>query len=303
MIYVKVELMPLSPTTTSFVKARSYSPSSYHENRQVLAPPVLKQKQTNPLPTLMTLGLGALLAIHTPELLVKTAKGIAGLDVLLFKGNLSHLLTLGQFTGFKGMSDYLDHVVKGDGHATPNRLQAFLHGGTQAIWNHRIAYWLDQNGFKNVARWYMERSKRLTGIEIHPGAKLGQRVTFDHFGSVIGQTAEVGNDVHFVGGVVLGGNPKHGEFERHPLLGNNIVVGFGAKIIGRNKIEDGCVVGLHATLFKPLPKDTTSVGFNEIITWKGMKLKGRIPLEVVEAHEAAGTLGKITKPKPKTTSL
>jgi serine O-acetyltransferase len=287
-------------SASSSLKPRSYSPPSLQENRQAPPSPTIQQKPAHAMPTLMTLGLGALLAMHTPELLIKTAKGIAGLDVLLFKGNLSHWLTLGQFSGFKGMSTYLDHVVKGDQHATPNRVQAFLHGGTQAIWNHRIAYWLDQNGFKDVARWYMERSKQLTGIEIHPGAKLGQRVTFDHFGSVIGQTAEVGNDVHFVGGVVLGGNPKHGEFERHPLLGNNIKVGFGAKIIGRNKIEDGCVIGLHATLFKPLPENTTFTGAYDVLRWKGVDLDGRHPMKMVQALEKEGKLDSIKK---KTTNL
>ncbi|MFN9691619.1 MAG: serine O-acetyltransferase [Vampirovibrionales bacterium] len=296
--------MSLSLSTVSSAKPQPYSAPSLHAKmREEPSSQQGNRRPSNPLPSFVTLGLGALLFLHTPELLIRIAKGIAGLDVLIFKGNLSHLLTLGKFSGFKGMSDYLDHVVKGDGHATANRWQAFLHGGTQAMWNHRIAYGIDQKGFKDLARWYMERSKRLTGIEIHPGAKLGQRVTFDHFGTVIGQTAEVGNDVHFVGGVVLGGNPKNGEFERHPFLGNNIIVGFGAKIIGRNKIEDGCIIGLHATLFKPLPPNTTSVGFNEIIRWKGMKLKGRIPIKVVEAHEASGTLDKIVAVPSKTTSL
>ncbi len=245
------------------------------------------------------LGLGALLLAHSPELLIKTAKGIAGFDALVFRGNLSHWLTLGQFSGFKGMSDYLDHVVKTDHHATSSRTQAFLHAGTHAVWNHRIAHWLDKNNFKAAARWYMERSKRLTGIEIHPGAKLGQRVTFDHFGTVIGQTAEVGNDVHFVGGVVLGGNPKKGEFPRHPIVGNNIMFGFCAKVVGRITIKDGCKVGLHATLFKDLPPDTTTVGFNGIIRWKGQHLNKRYDIKDVLALEQEDKLDSITK---KTTS-
>jgi serine O-acetyltransferase len=289
--------MSLHLSTTASLNPSSYTPARSRQPNPLLPPDsnvsTLNVKQI--FPKIVTLGLGTLLLLHTPELLIKAVKGLVGVDVLLFKGKLSQILTLGQFLGFKGMSDYLDHVVNIDGHATPTRLQAFLHAGTQAMWNHRIAHTLEKHGFKNLARWYMERSKRLTGIEIHPGAKLGQRVTFDHFGTVIGQTAEVGNNVHFVGGVVLGGNPKNGEFERHPLLGNNIKVGFGAKIIGRNKIEDGCIIGLHSTLFTPLPIDTTAVGFNEVIRWKGVKLKTRYPIKIVQAHEEAGTLEQIQK--------
>lgn len=130
----------------------------------------------------------------------------------------------------------------------------------RALRSHRRAHKLYLHGHKLLARLISARSKRKTGIEIHPGAVIGRRVFIDHgAGVVIGETAEIGDDVTLYQGVTLGGTGKeHGK--RHPTLGNGVIVGAGAKVLGPIRLGDNVKVGAGAIVLKPVPDGCTVVG-------------------------------------------
>lgn len=135
--------------------------------------------------------------------------------------------------------------------------------GVHAIVLHRINHKLWKLGLKWLARFGSTISRFITGIEIHPGATIGRRFFIDHgMGVVIGETAEIGDDVTLYHGVTLGGTSSfEGEGgKRHPTLGNDVVVGAGAKILGPFKIEDGVRVGSNAVVLKPVESGATVVG-------------------------------------------
>jgi len=116
-------------------------------------------------------------------------------------------------------------------------------------------------GFKWLGRFISNFSRWVTGIEIHPGAKLGQRVFFDHgMGIVIGETAEIGDGCTIYHGVTLGGTSLYKGAKRHPTLGKDVVVGAGAKVLGGFTVGDGAKVGSNAVVTKPVPEGATAVG-------------------------------------------
>lgn len=162
--------------------------------------------------------------------------------------------------------------------------------GLHAIWLHRIAHWLWNRNFKLLARLISHFSRWLTGIEIHPGAKIGRRFFIDHgMGVVIGETAEIGDDVTLYHQVTLGGtSTKKGK--RHPTLGNNVVVGAGAKILGPIKIGDNCKVGANSVVIRDVPPNSTVVGIpGKVVKREGVKPTkvdlehGKLPDPVMEA--------------------
>jgi serine O-acetyltransferase len=116
-------------------------------------------------------------------------------------------------------------------------------------------------GFKWLGRFISNFSRWVTGIEIHPGAKLGERVFFDHgMGIVIGETAEIGDGCTIYHGVTLGGTSLYKGAKRHPTLGQNVVIGAGAKVLGGFTVGDGAKVGSNAVVTKPVPEGATAVG-------------------------------------------
>ncbi len=132
--------------------------------------------------------------------------------------------------------------------------------GVHAIIFHRISHTLWGKGLKWLARVLSNVARLFTGIEIHPGAVIGQRFFIDHgMGVVIGETAEIGNDCTLYHGVTLGGTSWQAG-KRHPTLGNNVVVGAGAKILGPIKINDNARIGSNAVVVKEVHEDTTVVG-------------------------------------------
>ncbi|WP_103063481.1 serine O-acetyltransferase [Actinomyces qiguomingii] len=137
---------------------------------------------------------------------------------------------------------------------------ALLYPGVHALWAHRAAHALWGRGHHFAARALSQAARAATGIEIHPAAKIGERFFIDHgMGVVIGETAEVGNDVLMFHGVTLGGvsmNPG----KRHPTIGNNVQIGAGAKVLGPVTVEDGAKIGANAVLVKNLPADHVGVG-------------------------------------------
>ena len=136
-----------------------------------------------------------------------------------------------------------------------------LYPGLHAVVLHRLAHACWNRGFKWLGRFISQGSRALTGIEIHPGAKLGERVFFDHaMGVVIGETAEIGDGCTIYQGVTLGGTSLYKGSKRHPTLGRDVVVSAGAKVLGGFLVGDGAKIGSNAVVIKPVPAGATAVG-------------------------------------------
>lgn len=132
--------------------------------------------------------------------------------------------------------------------------------GLHAVWAHHLSHWLWRHALYFLARLNSQFARLLTGIEIHPGAELGRRLFIDHgTGTVIGETAIVGDDVTLYQGVTLGGTGKE-KGKRHPTLGNNISIGSGAKLLGNITIGDNCRVGAGSVVLRSVPANSTIVG-------------------------------------------
>lgn len=132
--------------------------------------------------------------------------------------------------------------------------------GLHAIMLHRLAHFLYKKNIFLIARVISQISRFFTGIEIHPGAKIGRRVFIDHgMGIIIGETTEIGNDVVIYQGVTLGGTGKE-TGKRHPTIGNNVMISTGAKVLGPFKVNDFAKIGAGAVVLKEVPKYATIVG-------------------------------------------
>ena len=142
--------------------------------------------------------------------------------------------------------------------------------GLHAVWLHRLAHGLWTSGWKWLARLVSNFGRWMTGIEIHPGARIGRRFFIDHgMGIVIGETAEIGDDVTLYQGVTLGGTTWN-KGKRHPTLGNNVVVGAGAKVLGPFTVGEGAKVGSNAVVTKEVPPGATVVGIPGRIIMRGI---------------------------------
>lgn len=141
-----------------------------------------------------------------------------------------------------------------------NPLEALLCPSFKALLYYKLSHYLYQHNHLLLARYISEKSKKKTGIEIHPGAKIGKRLFIDHgTGVVIGETAVVGNDVTLFHGVTLGGTGKE-KGKRHPTIGNNVFIGSGAKILGNIVIGNNVKIGANAVILKDVPSNVTIVG-------------------------------------------
>ncbi len=151
--------------------------------------------------------------------------------------------------------------------------------GVHALALHRVAYRLWTRGWTTTARFLSHVARFLTGIEIHPGARLGPGLFIDHgMGVVIGETAEVGENVTLLQGVTLGGTSLKRE-KRHPTLGDNVVVGAGAKIIGGFLIGHGSRIGAGSVVVREVPPNSVVVGVPGRVTYKdGRRVEGEIDL-------------------------
>ena len=135
-----------------------------------------------------------------------------------------------------------------------------LYPGIRATQNHKIAHWCYEHDHKFLARYISQRTRHKTGIEIHPGAKIGKRLVIDHgMGIVIGETAEIGDDCLLYQGVTLGGTGKE-TGKRHPTIGNNVLVGSGAKVLGPFKVGDNSRVAANSVVLREIPENSTAVG-------------------------------------------
>lgn len=152
--------------------------------------------------------------------------------------------------------------------------------GVHALAFHRVAHAIWRRGWTIPARFLSHMGRFLTGIEIHPAAKLGPGLFIDHgMGVVIGETAEVGENVTLLQGVTLGGTSLRRE-KRHPTLGDNVVVGAGAKIIGAFKIGDGSRIGAGSVVVREVPTNSVVVGVPGRVTYRdGQRVEGSIDLD------------------------
>jgi serine O-acetyltransferase len=145
--------------------------------------------------------------------------------------------------------------------------------GLHAVTIQRLAHWFWLRNFKWMGRFLSHVGRFLSGIEIHPGAKVGRRVFIDHgMGVVVGETAEIGDDCTIYQGVTLGGTSLYRGAKRHPTLGKGVVVSAGAKVLGGFTVGDFAKVGSNAVVLKPVPAGATAVG---------------VPAKLIEADHAA----------------
>lgn len=169
-------------------------------------------------------------------------------------------------------------------HRDPAARNAFevltCYPGLHAIWLHRVAHWLWRHNWKLLARLVSHVSRWLTGIEIHPGAKIGRRFFIDHgMGVVIGETTEIGDNCTLYQGVTLGGTGKD-KGKRHPTLGNNVLVGTGAKILGPMKIGDNARIAAGAVVLEEVPANATAVG----VPARVVRINGVRPNNLDQVH-------------------
>ncbi len=178
---------------------------------------------------------------------------------------------------FKEMKADIQAIRERDPAARSALEVLLLYPGLHALMLHRPAHWLYKKGLPFPARAISQFSRFLTGIEIHPGAKIGRGILIDHgSGVVIGETAEVGDGCTLYQGVTLGGTGKD-TGKRHPTLGKNVMVGSGAKILGPFQIGDGAKVASNAVVLQPLPEGATAVGVPaRVVRVKGKKVRQQL---------------------------
>lgn len=181
--------------------------------------------------------------------------------------------------------DDIDAVRQRDPAAKSDIEILFLYSGVHAILAYRVAHKLYLSEHYFSARAISQISRHMTGIEIHPGATIGKSFFIDHgMGVVIGETTEIGDNCTIYQGVTLGGTGKD-VGKRHPTLGDNVLIGAGAKVLGPIKIEDNCKVAANAVVLKEIPENSTAVG---------------IPARVVRRHgrKVTDDLDQVNIPDP-----
>lgn len=169
-----------------------------------------------------------------------------------------------------------------------------LYPGFHILVYHRIAHWLFEHKHFFLARWVSQRGRHKTGIEIHPGAKIGKCLFIDHgMGIVFGETAEIGNNCTIYHGVTLGGTGKD-TGKRHPTIGNNVLISTGAKVLGPFTVGDNSRIGANAVVLQEVPPDSTVVGVKARVVKIAGQRVGSSP---------AYTLDQIHLPDPLTQEL
>ena len=174
---------------------------------------------------------------------------------------------------FKDLKETIEAYKARDPAARSSLEIYFLYPGLKAVRSHRKAHWCYEHNLKFLARFISQCSRHRTGIEIHPGATIGRRLVIDHgTGIVIGETAEIGDDCLLYQGVTLGGTGKD-VGKRHPTLGNNVMVGSGAKVLGPFMVGDNARIAANSVVLHEVPPDSTVVGVpGRVVRRNGEKL-------------------------------
>lgn len=137
----------------------------------------------------------------------------------------------------------------------------FMYPIVSCMVSHRIAHYFYEKDHNTLARWISQRARKKTGIEIHPGAKIGKNLFIDHgMAVVIGETAEIGDNCHMYHNITLGGTGNEKEKKRHPTVGSNVIIGTGATVLGPVTIGDGSKIGAGALVLTDIPANSTAVG-------------------------------------------
>lgn len=174
---------------------------------------------------------------------------------------------------FKRMREDIATIFENDPAARSTIEVVLTYSGLHAIWSHRIAHALYKRKFYFIARSISQISRFFTGIEIHPGAKIGRRFFIDHgMGVVIGETCEIGNDCTLYQGVTLGGTGKE-KGKRHPTLEDNVLVATGAKVLGSITIGENSKIGAGSVVLKAVPSNATVVGIpGKVVIQDGIRV-------------------------------
>lgn len=175
----------------------------------------------------------------------------------------------------KRVREDIQTVLQRDPAAGSSLEVVLCYPGLHALWKHKIAHTLHQAGWRLPARIISQISRLTTGIEIHPGATIGRRVFIDHgMGVVIGETVHIGDDVTIFQNVTLGGTGKEKGAKRHPTVGNRVVIGSGAKVLGNITIGDNCAIGANSVVLTDIPDNATVVGIpGRIVTLDGNRVE------------------------------
>src|SRR5581483_7523649 len=191
--------------------------------------------------------------------------------------------------------------------AAKSRLEVFFcYSGIHAVWWYRVNHWFWNNGMFFLGRFFSQLARLLTGIEIHPGAKIGRRLFIDHgMGVVIGETSIVGDDVVLYQGVTLGGTGKeHGK--RHPTIEDNVVVGGGAKILGNIVVGKNCRIGAGSVVLRNVPDNSTVVGVpGHIVFREGKRVVITDPKQINDplSEALASVANEVSKLRERVTQL
>ncbi|BAB03829.1 serine O-acetyltransferase [Halalkalibacterium halodurans C-125] len=174
---------------------------------------------------------------------------------------------------FKTLLNDIDVVFEQDPAARSRLEVIFTYSGVHAIWAHRLAHWLWRKKLYFVARFLSQVSRLITGIEIHPGAKIGQRLFIDHgMGVVIGETCEIGDNVTIYQGVTLGGTGKE-KGKRHPTVEDHVLIASGAKVLGSFTIGKNSRIGAGSVVLNEVPPNSTVVGIpGKVVIRDGIKV-------------------------------
>ena len=187
---------------------------------------------------------------------------------------------------FKQLRDDIACILERDPAARTRWEVLTCYPGLHALYLHKLARWFWLHGLRWLGRFISQLGRWLTGIEIHPGAKVGRCVFIDHgMGVVIGETAEVGNGCTIYQGVTLGGTSLYRGAKRHPTLGEGVVVGAGAKVLGGFKVGDGARIGSNAVVVKEVPAGATVVGIPGRIFEEGAEKAARFAAYAVAQEQ------------------
>ncbi len=186
---------------------------------------------------------------------------------------------------FKSLKEDIQYVFERDPAARSTMEVLTAYPGLHAVVGHRLNHWLWDKKWYWLARFLSHLIRWLTGIEIHPGANIGRRFFIDHgMGVVIGETSVIGDDCTLYQGVTLGGTSWE-KVKRHPTLGNNVVVGAGAKVLGPINIGDGARIGSNSVVVKDVPAGATVIGI------PGHTVKPRVAEEHLKRAQMAKRIG------------
>ncbi len=200
---------------------------------------------------------------------------------------------------FDRLKEELDSIMERDPAARSRAEVYLLYSGFKAVRSYRKANWFYKHNMKFIARWISQRARRKTGIEIHPGATIGKGLFIDHgMGVVIGETTEIGDYCTIYQNVTLGGTGKD-QGKRHPTIGNHVLIGSGAKVLGPFRVGDNARIAAGAVVLSEVPENATAVG----VPAKVVRINGIKYQELDQIHFTDPVSQKITALEEKCSEL